>query len=52
MFLHKCKSLECALGRESEHSIKSRVRIRGAIDVGGVTEDTSTTLGIRPTEDL
>lgn len=52
MFLHKCKSLEYALGRESEHSIKSTTRIRAAIDVGGVTEDTSTALDIRSTEDL
>jgi len=52
MFLHKLKSLEYALGQESDHSIKSTIRIRAAIDVGGVTEDTSTILDMRSTEDL
>ena len=52
MFLHKLKSLEYALGQESDHCIKSTIRIRAAIDVGGVTEDTSTILDMRSTEDL
>lgn len=52
MFLHKLESFEYALGQESDHSIKSTIRIRVAIDVGGVTEDTSTILDIRSTEDL
>lgn len=38
-FCLKLKSLEYALGRESDHSIKSSIRITVAIDVGGVTED-------------
>lgn len=52
MLLHKLKSLEYALEQESDHSIKSTIRIRVAIDVDGVAEDRTTILDIRSTEDL